>query len=49
MVEERAAHYRLLQIGLGSVELCFAIACTDFEIATEPNPENARIQFVLQK
>jgi hypothetical protein len=43
MVEERGAHYRLLQIGLG------AIAWTDFEIATEPSPENPRIQFVLHK
>ena len=32
-----------------SVELHLTIACTDFEIATEPSPENPRIQFVLQK
>ena len=32
-----------------SVELHLAIACTDFDAATKPSPENPRIHFVLQK
>lgn len=32
-----------------SVELRLAIACTDFDAATNPSPENPRIQFVLQR
>ena len=32
-----------------SVGLHLTIACTDFDAATKPNPENPRIQFVLQK
>ncbi|MDP9098418.1 MAG: class I SAM-dependent methyltransferase [Verrucomicrobiota bacterium] len=33
----------------GSVRLHLTIACTDFEAASKPSPENPRIQFVLQK
>jgi SAM-dependent methyltransferase len=32
-----------------SVGLHLTIACTDFDAATPPSPENPRIQFVLQK
>ena len=32
-----------------SVGLTLTIACTDFDAATKPSPENPRIQFVLQK
>jgi SAM-dependent methyltransferase len=32
-----------------SVRLHLTIACTDFDAATDPSPENPRIQFVLKK
>jgi SAM-dependent methyltransferase len=32
-----------------SVGLNLTIACTDFDAATKPSPENPRIQFVLEK
>lgn len=38
-----------MQLMAESIGLHLAIACTDFNAATIPSPENPRIQFVLQK